>query len=263
MKTEIDSMHRMMPAPEEAANVEKKNPCSSNDTDIMIGDEQDEMVKLRDSVSLLEVRMEGVLDEAAEFKTENQRLKDELGKARSENLSLDAKLRDQDYRLNSQLGDLIMKVNNNSEVLNLFSDHFKSDGTQVKALHGRIEALLVELQEIETRVDICADELQLASVHVLPTFAKYCISHEGPEVRVAEKVRCLIEQGLLKVAGCRSHPAIEKPLGAKKAGLDTGNYTEIAPTPSFGHAYHTFTATLCHIINWGRGFLDPQVLVKG
>ncbi|KAI8397539.1 hypothetical protein FOFC_20811, partial [Fusarium oxysporum] len=235
VKTEIDSMHRMIPAPEEAANVDKKNPRSSNDSDIRIGDEQGEMAKLRESVSLLEARMEGVLDEAAEFQTENNRLKDELGKARSENLSLEAKLRDEDLQLNSQLDDLIMKVNKNSEVLKLFSDHCKSDGSQVKALHGRIEALLAELQEIETRVDICADELQLASVHVLPTFPKYSISHEGPEGRVAEKVRCLIEQGLLKVAGCRSHPAIEKPVEPNKAGLDTGNYTEIVPTPSFGH----------------------------
>ncbi|EGU89140.1 hypothetical protein FOXB_00341, partial [Fusarium oxysporum f. sp. conglutinans Fo5176] len=154
VKTEIDSMHRMIPAPEEAANVDKKNPRSSNDSDIRIGDEQGEMAKLRESVSLLEARMEGVLDEAAEFQTENNRLKDELGKARSENLSLEAKLRDEDLQLNSQLDDLIMKVNKNSEVLKLFSDHCKSDGSQVKALHGRIEALLAELQEIETRVDI-------------------------------------------------------------------------------------------------------------
>ncbi|KAI3564227.1 hypothetical protein IWW34DRAFT_911374 [Fusarium oxysporum f. sp. albedinis] len=143
-----------IPAPEEAANVDKKNPRSSNDSDIRIGDEQGEMAKLRESVSLLEARMEGVLDEAAEFQTENNRLKDELGKARSENLSLEAKLRDEDLQLNSQLDDLIMKVNKNSEVLKLFSDHCKSDGSQVKALHGRIEALLAELQEIETRVDI-------------------------------------------------------------------------------------------------------------
>ncbi|EXK80503.1 hypothetical protein FOQG_14997 [Fusarium oxysporum f. sp. raphani 54005] len=224
-----------MPAPEEAANVEKKNPHSSNYSGITIGDEQGEMAKLRESVSLLEARMEGVLDEAAELQTENKRLKDRLEKGRSENLSLEAKLRDEDYQLNSQLSDLIMKVNKNSEVLNLFSDHFKSDVSQVKVLRGRLEAFCAELQEIETRVDICADELQLASVHVLPTLPKYSISHEGSEGRVAEKVRCLIEQGLLKVAGCRSHPAIEKPLEPNKAGLDTGNYTESVPTPSFGH----------------------------
>ncbi|EXK23685.1 hypothetical protein FOMG_19556 [Fusarium oxysporum f. sp. melonis 26406] len=235
VKTEIDSMHRMMPASEEAANVDKKNPRSSNDSDFRIGDEQGEMAKLRESVSLLEARMEGVLDEAAELQTENKRLKDELEKGRSENLSLEAKLRDEDLQLNSQLSDLIMKVNKNSEVLNLFSDHFKSDVSQVKVLRGRLEAFCAELQEIETRVDICADELQLASVHVLPTLPKYGISHEGSEGRVAEKVRCLIEQGLLKVAGRRSHPAIEKPLEPNKAGLDTGKYTESVPTPSFGH----------------------------
>ncbi|KAK7575254.1 hypothetical protein V3481_017218 [Fusarium oxysporum f. sp. vasinfectum] len=212
-----------MPASEEAANVDKKNPRSSNDSDFRIGDEQGEMAKLRESVSLLEARMEGVLDEAAELQTENKRLKDELEKGRSENLSLEAKLRDEDHQLNSQLSDLIMKVNKNSEVLNLFSDHFKSDVSQVKVLRGRLEAFCAELQEIETRVDICADELQLASVHVLPTLPKYSISHEGSEGRVAEKVRCLIEQGLLKVAGRRSHPAIEKPLEPNKAGLDTAS----------------------------------------
>ncbi|KAI3564201.1 hypothetical protein IWW34DRAFT_825318 [Fusarium oxysporum f. sp. albedinis] len=122
VKTEIDSMHRMMPAPEQAAY------------------EQGEMAKLRESISLLEARMEGVLDEAAESQTENKRLKDELGKARSENLSLEAKLKDEGHQLNSQLADLIMKVNKNSEVLNLFSDHCKSDVSQVKVLHGRLEA---------------------------------------------------------------------------------------------------------------------------
>ncbi|EXK82276.1 hypothetical protein FOQG_13410 [Fusarium oxysporum f. sp. raphani 54005] len=173
VKTEIDSMHRMMPAPEQAASVEKKNPRSSNNSDTGIGDEQGEMAKLRESVSLLEARMEGVLDEAAESQTENKRLKDELGKARSENLSLEVKLRDEGHQLNSQLADLIMKVNKNSEVLNLFSDHCKSDASQVKVLHGRLEAFRAELLEIETRVDMCADELQLASVHLLPNFPKY------------------------------------------------------------------------------------------
>ncbi|EGU76862.1 hypothetical protein FOXB_12629 [Fusarium oxysporum f. sp. conglutinans Fo5176] len=179
VKSEIDSMHQMMPAQEQDTLVGKENTRSSNNSETGIGDKQSEMMELWQSVALLQAGLDRAQGEAAKFQTDNEQLKDEL----------------------------------------------LSDVNQGKLLHGRLEALHAELQEIETRVDICAGELRLVSVHLVPNFPKYNISQpdEGPEGRVAKKVRCLIEQALLKLPRFESQLAAKKPIEPNKVDIDARN----------------------------------------
>lgn len=225
VKSEIDSMHQMMPAQEQDTLVGKENTRFSSNSETGIGDKQSEMMELWQSVALLQAGLDRAQGEAAKFQTDNEQLKDELRKAKADNLSLNAKLKDEGRELNSQLADLITKVNKNSEVLNLLYDHCRNDVNQGKLLHGRLEALHAELQEIETRVDICEGELRLVSVHLVPIFPKYNISQpdEGPEGRVAKKVRCLIEQALLKLPRFESQLAVMKPIEPNEVDVDARN----------------------------------------
>ncbi|KAJ9412834.1 hypothetical protein QL093DRAFT_2570134 [Fusarium oxysporum] len=177
VKSEIDSMHQMMPAQEQDTLVGKENTRFSNNSETGIGDKQSEMMELWQSVALLQAGLDRAQGEAAKFQTDNEQLKDE------------------------------------------------SDVNQGKLLHGRLEALHAELQEIETRVDICAGELRLVSVHLVPNFPKYNISQpdEGPEGRVAKKVRCLIEQALLKLPRFESQLAAMKPIEPNEVDIDARN----------------------------------------
>ncbi|KAI3571316.1 hypothetical protein IWW34DRAFT_898451 [Fusarium oxysporum f. sp. albedinis] len=153
VKSEIDSMHKMMPAVEQDTLVGKENTRSWNNSETGIGDKQSEMMELWQSIASLQARM---------------------------------------------------------------------DRAWGKLLHGRLEALHAELQEIESRVDICAGELRLVSVHLVPNFPKYSISQpdEGPEGRVAKKVRCLIEQALLKLPQFESQLAAKKPIEPNEVDID-------------------------------------------
>ncbi|KAI3560782.1 hypothetical protein IWW34DRAFT_879476, partial [Fusarium oxysporum f. sp. albedinis] len=177
VKSEIDSMHQMMPAQEQDTLVGKENTRFSSNSETGIGDKQSEMMELWQSVALLQAGLDRAQGEAAKFQTDNEQLKDE------------------------------------------------SDVNQGKLLHGRLEALHAELQEIETRVDICAGELRLVSVHLVPNFPKYNISQpdEGPEGRVAKKVRCLIEQALLKLPRFESQLAAMKPIEPNEVDIDARN----------------------------------------
>ncbi|KAI8397258.1 hypothetical protein FOFC_20530 [Fusarium oxysporum] len=228
VKSEIDSMHILMSTQEQDAFEGRDNALSSNNLETGFGDSQSERIELWQSVASLQARMNGARAEIAKVQIENEHLKDDLRKAKADNLYLNARLKDQDRDLNSHLADLITKVNQNSEVLKLFYDHYRGDVGQVDLLHGRTEALYAELQEIETRVDSYAGDLRLVSGHLQPDFSKCGIPQpdNGPGGRVAKKVRCLIEQALLKPPGSKPQVAGKKPIEANKVGLDVSPHTD-------------------------------------
>ncbi|EGU74131.1 hypothetical protein FOXB_15360 [Fusarium oxysporum f. sp. conglutinans Fo5176] len=67
VKSEIDSMHKMMPAVEQDTLVGKENTRSSNNSETGIGDKQSEMMELWQSVALLQARLDRAQGEAAKF----------------------------------------------------------------------------------------------------------------------------------------------------------------------------------------------------